>query len=133
MINDLLFVYGSLLNAGNEFGSYLNHNAAFIGKGNLKGRLYDVGEYPGAIIDNDNGYLVTGSICKLNSSEALRVLDDYEGFGPDQEQPNLFIRKLLPVETSEGIINCWVYLYNLPADGLVEIKSGDYVAYLHDR
>jgi gamma-glutamylcyclotransferase (GGCT)/AIG2-like uncharacterized protein YtfP len=131
MINDLFFVYGSLLNADNEFGSYLNNHSTLIGAGKFKGRLYDINEYPGALTDNENGYPITGSIYKLNSFKALTILDDYEGFGPDQEQPNLFIRELLPIETSEGIINCWVYVYNLEIDGLTEIKSGDYVRYLH--
>jgi gamma-glutamylcyclotransferase (GGCT)/AIG2-like uncharacterized protein YtfP len=82
---------------------------------------------PAHVNDIGNGYPIAGSICKLNKPEALTVLDDYEGFGPeDQEQPNLFIRELLPIETAEGIINCWVYLYNLEIDGLTEINSGDY-------
>jgi gamma-glutamylcyclotransferase (GGCT)/AIG2-like uncharacterized protein YtfP len=130
MINDLLFVYGSLLNADNEFGGYLNNNSTLIGRGKLKGRLYDIGEYPGAVTDIENGYPIAGSICKLNKPEAFALLDNYEGFGPEQEQPNLFIRELLTIETSERIINCWVYLYNLDIDGLTEIKSGDYVRYL---
>jgi gamma-glutamylcyclotransferase (GGCT)/AIG2-like uncharacterized protein YtfP len=133
MINDLLFVYGSLLNADNEFGSYLNNTSTLIGTGKFKGRLYNIGEYPGAVIDNENGYPITGSICKLNNPKALAILDDYEGFGPEQEQPNLFIRELLPVETLDGIINCWVYLYNLEISGLIEIKSGDYKTYLKQK
>jgi gamma-glutamylcyclotransferase (GGCT)/AIG2-like uncharacterized protein YtfP len=133
MINDLLFVYGSLLDTGNEFGRYLNDNASLITTGTFNGRLYDIGEYPGAIIDNQNGYPIVGGIYKLDNSTALTILDDYEGFGPDQEQPNLFIRDSLSIETSEGIINCWVYLYNLEVDGFVEITSGDYQTYLKQK
>ncbi len=131
MINRLLFVYGSLLDAGNEFAAYLSHNATLYNAGKIKGRLYDIDEYPGAIIDA-NGYPIQGSILSLNDPEEnLKILDDYEGFGNNQEQPNLFIRKLLPVETINGLITCWVYLYNLPVEGLEEITAGDYLEYLN--
>ncbi|MES2374989.1 MAG: gamma-glutamylcyclotransferase family protein [Bacteroidota bacterium] len=133
MINDLLFVYGSLLDTDNEFGRYLNDNSTLFGAGKFNGRLYDIGEYPGAIIGNENSYPIYGSVCKLKNPEVLTALDDYEGFGPDQEQPNLFIRELLPIETSDGTTNCWVYLYNLEVDGFVEITSGDYKTYLKQK
>ncbi|TSJ39413.1 gamma-glutamylcyclotransferase [Mucilaginibacter corticis] len=131
MINDLLFVYGSLLSADNEFANYLSQNATFYGDGKFKGRLYDMGKYPGAVLSNDQAYDISGSIVRLkNLEQVLKVLDDYEGFGEDQEQPNLFIRDLLPVITSDEPVNCWVYLYNLSVNGLMEIKSGNYINYL---
>jgi gamma-glutamylcyclotransferase (GGCT)/AIG2-like uncharacterized protein YtfP len=133
MINDLLFVYGTLLNADNEFARYLNNNSTFIDIGSFTGKLYDIGEYPGAVIASNEGYPISGSICKLSSEQALVVLDDYEGYSDDQYQPNLFIRELLPIETVDGTINCWVYLYNLSVDGLTEIKSGDYKGYLKQK
>ncbi|MDB5030709.1 gamma-glutamylcyclotransferase family protein [Mucilaginibacter sp.] len=134
MINELLFVYGSLLNAGNEFAAYLSSNAHLHSTGKFKGKLYDIGEYPGAIINTDGTDEVTGSIYQLNyPGEALKILDDYEGFGTDQHQPNLFIRELLKVESTNGTIYCWIYLYNLPVDGLKQIKSGDYLDYLNKK
>jgi gamma-glutamylcyclotransferase (GGCT)/AIG2-like uncharacterized protein YtfP len=133
MINELLFVYGTLLDAGNEFGRYLINNTTVITTGTFSGRLFDVGEYPGAIIELENDYSIHGSICKLNSPKAFTILDDYEGFGDDQEQPNLFIRKILPIETADEIIPCWVYLYNLSVNGLTEITSGDYKTYLKQK
>lgn len=131
MINDLLFVYGTLLVEDNKFGTYLRNNANFYNTGTIKGKLYDVGTYPGLIISNDQDYPIKGTIYQLNNAEEiLKYLDPYEGFGDDQEQPNLFIRELLPIETSDGAINCWVYLYNLAIDGLHLITPGDYMAYL---
>ena len=130
MNNDLLFIYGSLLNDDNEFGHYLISNADFVGTAFFKGRLYDCGEYPGAVIDN-SGYNIKGSIYQLRDvTTALKILDDYEGFGVDQKQPNLFIRKLITATIDDKPIKCWVYLYNLSVEGLAEITSGDYMAYL---
>jgi len=134
MINDLLFVYGSLLSADNEFANYLSNNADFYGNGKFKGKLYDIGEYPGAILSDDDAYNISGSIYKLNNPmQTLKVLDDYEGFGDGQEQPDLFVRQLLSVETITGTISCWVYLYNLSANDFIEIRSGDYIKYLRSR
>ncbi|MES2809300.1 MAG: gamma-glutamylcyclotransferase family protein [Bacteroidota bacterium] len=129
MINDLLFVYGTLLSADNEFGRYLKNNATFFCDGKFKGRLYDIGEYPGAITSTDKEYDIKGSIHCLSSADVLKVIDDYEGYGDGQDEPYLYLRKKLPVTTPEGVVDCWVYLYNLSVDGLVEILGGDYFAY----
>lgn len=129
MINDLLFVYGSLLNNDNEFAHYLRQNADVLEPAFFKGRLFDCGEYPGAIAD-DAGYDIHGTIYRLNVNTALAILDDYEGFGYDQEQPNLFVRQMAAVKNETKIVNCWVYLYNLPVNGLTEITSGDYISYI---
>lgn len=125
-----LFVYGSLLNDDNEFAVYLKQNCTFYAKGKFEGRLYDIGLYPGAIINAGSDEQVYGSIFLVNDPHvAFKVLDDYEGFGPDQSYPNLFIRQLVTTEFAEGKLDCWVYLYNLPVTGLTQIISGDYLAY----
>lgn len=132
-MNDLLFVYGSLLTDGNEFAGYLHSNAQLIGTGNFKGLLYDVGEYPGAVVSG-SGAIVKGNIYKLaNAEKALQILDDYEGFGPNQQQPNLFIRESLPIETDKGQVSCWVYLYNISVVNLPLIPSGNYQQYLKSK
>jgi len=122
-----LFVYGTLLDEENEFAIYLKQNCSFYSEGKFKGRLYVLGEYPGAVLDDGNDY-VQGSIFELkNVEEVLTRLDDYEGFGEDQEQPNLFVRKRILIENDNVRVACWVYLYNLPVDGFRLIESGDYL------
>jgi gamma-glutamylcyclotransferase (GGCT)/AIG2-like uncharacterized protein YtfP len=131
MINDLLFIYGTLLIADNEFAVYLNNNSVLISKGKIQGKLYDVGCYPALIIGDIGNYEVSGCICKLNDAEkVLAMLDPYEGIGPDEDAPNLYERLLQPVATADGDVLCWVYIYNQPVDGLKEIISGDYLSYL---
>jgi len=128
--NKYLFVYGTLLNAANEFAIYLKNNCSFYADGKFKGRLYDMAEYPGAIVDEQYSGYVYGSIFMMDDAiSALKYLDDYEGFGPEQEQPNLFIRELVKIDSDKGIISCWCYLYNLPVYGLRLIESGDYGSY----
>ena len=128
--SNYLFVYGTLLDESNEFAIYLKQNCSYYSKGRFRSRLYDLGEYPGAIADENYPGYIYGSIFELkNTAETLKHLDDYEGFGEDQEQPNLFIREMAEVETDSRRINCWVYLYNLPVEGFRVIKSGNYAEY----
>jgi gamma-glutamylcyclotransferase (GGCT)/AIG2-like uncharacterized protein YtfP len=122
-----LFVYGTLLDEKNEYGAYLKNNSTSYNEGKLQGELYDIGDYPGAINLTECDLWVHGLIFTVSDLPAvLKVLDDYEGFGEECPQPNEFVRKLLPVEADNDIINCWVYLYNLPVENFRHIKSGKY-------
>jgi gamma-glutamylcyclotransferase (GGCT)/AIG2-like uncharacterized protein YtfP len=133
-MNNLLFVYGTLLQPGNDFADYLKRNCTCLFTGKLKGLLYDIGEYPGAIISNNTEGYIHGGIFKLHHPvENLRMIDDYEGYGPEQELPNLYIRSITSIETDKGFVNAWVYLYNLPVDGLPQIKSGNYAEYVRQK
>ena len=128
--NEYLFVYGTLLDEQNKLTIYLKQNSNFYSNGKFKGRLYDLGEYPGAVLNKKYGGYIYGRIVELiNPLETLKYLDDYEGFGEHHDKPNLFIRKTIPVETDCGPKDCWVYLYNLPVEGFRVIKSGNYAEY----
>jgi hypothetical protein len=49
----------------------------------------------GPLLPVINNYIY-GSIFKLHHSEEnLRIIDDYEGYGPEQDQPNLYTRLLV--------------------------------------
>ena len=123
-----LFIYGTLLSADNDFGAYLKKNSTYISSGSFSGLLYDMGEYPGAIYKPNISERVYGNIILLNDDPSvLKTIDEYEGFGENEEQPNLFVRELIPVETVSGVINCWVYLYNLSVAGHTQIISGCYL------
>jgi gamma-glutamylcyclotransferase (GGCT)/AIG2-like uncharacterized protein YtfP len=123
-----LFVYGTLLNNTNEFAVYLKNNSTFYKKAKFRGKLYDIGQYPGAIFQPDNDGFVYGSIFVMkDADDTLKILDDYEGYGYDHPQPNEFVRELIEVETDDKSVECWVYLYNWPVEGLSLIVSGKYL------
>ena len=126
-----LFVYGTLLDRQNEFGDYLNAKCSFYADGKFKGRLYDIGEYPGAVPVAGGSDYVYGKIFLVNDPDnVMKRLDDYEGFGANQPQPNEFTRQLVAIETADKTIECWMYLYNLPVDKIFRIASGDYLQYI---
>ena len=124
-----LFIYGSLMDEANEFGAYLQQNSSHVAEGHFNGLLYDMGEYPGAVYAPDAITKVYGEIRLLNNpADALKIIDEYEGYGPDEVQPNLFIRHLIAVQTGINNIICWVYLYNLGTEAYKQILSGKYKA-----
>ena len=133
-MNDLLFVYGTLLDDKNKYGAYLIDHSKYFAKASLSARLFDLGDYPGAVIDADAPGKIQGVLRKIDDPETvLGVLDIYEGFGIDQPQPNEFVRVLTEVETVQGAVLSWIYVYNLSLENLPEI-TGDYFAGLsHDR
>jgi gamma-glutamylcyclotransferase (GGCT)/AIG2-like uncharacterized protein YtfP len=127
-MHKLLFIYGTLLNEDNEYARYLKENSILYSSGKLRGKLFDIGEYPGAVLSANSDDYVCGSIIEINNPEkVMSVIDDYEGFGKEQAQPNEFIRVLAEIEMQTGTVTCWTYLYNLPADGLKEIEKGRYI------
>jgi gamma-glutamylcyclotransferase (GGCT)/AIG2-like uncharacterized protein YtfP len=126
-INPLLFVYGTLLNEKNEYSAFLKKNCLYVSEAKFMGKLYDLGDYPGALAMNNAVFFVYGSVFEMKDPEkVLKTLDEYEGFGDEYEQPNLFIRELTTVETPDQLLTCWVYLYNLPVAGVKQIPSGKY-------
>ena len=127
-VSHYLFVYGTLLDGDNPYCAFLKENSGFYDVGKLRGKLYDIGNYPGAILSTAPEVFVHGSIFLICHPKAtLKELDDYEGFGDDFSQPNEFVRELVEVATGETSLKCWVYLYNLPVSTFPEIKSGDYL------
>jgi gamma-glutamylcyclotransferase (GGCT)/AIG2-like uncharacterized protein YtfP len=127
-MNDKLFVYGTLLDEDNKYGIYLRSNSRFFAAGTIRGKLYDIGEYPGAVLVKEGDNYIHGTIMLVDRPrEVLRVIDDYEGFGDDQPQPNEFVRVLTDAETQKGQVSCWVYLYDLPVKALRPISDGRYI------
>ncbi len=95
-LNPYLFVYGTLMNQEIEPAASLMKGCSFFCKGKFPGRLYDLGEYPGAVLSAGGKNFVYGDVVLMETPDlTLKLLDDYEGFGEDQERPNLFVRKMV--------------------------------------
>jgi len=84
-----------------------------IGKGVARGRVYDVGAYPGAIFDSrEAAGEVEGEVFEVPDEVVLKALDDYEGFDPDDPAASLFVRRNIEVRMNGKDIGCWAYQYN---------------------
>lgn len=84
----------------------------------------DLGRYPGLV---PGGGETAGDLFDIRDASALKRLDAYEGFDPDNRRGSLFVRNA--VKLIEPDTDAWIYVYNRPVRGAVEIPGGDWVAY----
>lgn len=125
MIVERLFVYGTL-RKGFPLHKYLSQKARFLGSGTIRGVLYDLGKYPGAI-PSDMGE-VKGELYELApGSHHLNELDRIEGFDAEDPENSLFIRSLTDVKLAgEEVTKAWVYFLPSKPANAVRIEGGDY-------
>jgi gamma-glutamylcyclotransferase (GGCT)/AIG2-like uncharacterized protein YtfP len=127
---EYLFVYGTLRrDVKNQMWHVLARYAEYVGEGAFQGKLYDIGDYPGAVSSNKPIDIVKGEIYVLrDSAKVLKALDEYEG--SDETPTAEFSRKIIKVRKEGKEISAWVYLYNHSTKGLKKISSGDYLLIL---
>lgn len=126
--NPLLFVYGTLMK-GFRADWHRKLGAEFVGQGTIRAKLYDLGAYPGArVVGADPERRVSGELYRLRDPElALKTLDKYEEFSPDEPKRSLFVRQLLTVTLEEGRKKrAWTYLYHRGIAKAKLIPSGRY-------
>jgi gamma-glutamylcyclotransferase (GGCT)/AIG2-like uncharacterized protein YtfP len=110
-----LFVYGTLRPGhapaaiAAQVGKLLE-----VGPGAVRGRVYDLGPYPGAVLDASAGTMIEGTVFRLPADPSvLAALDAYEGFDPTDRERSLFVRARTSVTLADGRrLACWVYVYN---------------------
>jgi gamma-glutamylcyclotransferase (GGCT)/AIG2-like uncharacterized protein YtfP len=128
-----LFVYGSLRSGfHHSVYAYISRYFIFDGMGTVQGKLYDMGEYPGAIPGTDN-YFITGELYHIAQEEefdqAMEQLDDYEGLLVEPREIPLFRREPVNVLFKNTTVIAWMYWYNRAITSEHRIESGDFVAY----
>ena len=113
--NAYLFVYGTLLRQSQSpVSSMLSKHSSFIEKGTVRGLLYDIGEYPGLVVNDDSKDEVLGEVFKLkNPSTLLKKLDSYEG--PEYKR----IKAHVYLDNGDHL-SAWVYNFTNPRTALDE-------------
>jgi gamma-glutamylcyclotransferase (GGCT)/AIG2-like uncharacterized protein YtfP len=119
---EYLFAYGTLQTdlAPREIAPVVEKLRP-VGEGFTFGRLYDLGEYPGAVLDPASTWRIYGTIFELpRDEEILRLLDSYEG--------GEFVRKEQLVARVDGgfALTCWVYDYLGEPTAENFVESGRY-------
>jgi gamma-glutamylcyclotransferase (GGCT)/AIG2-like uncharacterized protein YtfP len=97
-----------------------------VGEGFVRGELYDLGGYPGAVADPAAKGKITGTVMELPEDEdVLARLDKYEGFDPHSPATSEYIREQQVVELKTGgTMECWFYRYNRKPKDSDRVKSG---------
>ena len=111
----LLFAYGTLMR-GYGLHAVLARRATAVGEGTARGRLLDLGRYPGLV---EGAGRVRGEVYRLDDAELLPVLDREEGYN--------FVRRRAIVSLAGGRrVRAWLYRYRGPRERSTPIHDGDY-------
>jgi len=128
-MSEHLFLYGTLL-PGDATGetSQIVGGLKRVGLATVRGRLYDFGDYPGAVLDRSAKTSIKGELFELpNDDSALDALDDYEEFNRTDQKNSLFVRTRTVARLHDGRrLDAWIYVYNRDPGTARLIASGDY-------
>lgn len=132
-----LFVYGSLRSGfRNPVYKYLTKYFNLLGEALVKGKLYDMGDYPVAV-PTDEGKFISGELYAINNplefSWAIAQLDDYEGLNTEAGEQPLYKREEVVAYQDGQAVSAWIYWFNHSVSGHPEIESGDLLQYLQKK
>jgi len=129
IMNNRIFIYGTLMKGFKMHRKILLRcNVKYISKGHIKGKLYDLQNYPCV---TENKFSETyGELYQMQNVHNIKIIDAYEGFDPSDTRNSLYVRKEVDVSFDNKLIKAWAYFYNkaLPKNA-IEITSGDYRKY----
>lgn len=125
--HERLFVYGTLRpGSSHPLAALLARDARTLGAATIRARLYDLGAYPGAVLNDTDAALVHGELLELRTGSAiLGALDSYEGCSPPNRPPALFARERTQVRLADGAtLDAWVYVFARDCDESALVASG---------
>jgi len=129
-----VFFYGTLM-AGfdRRRRAGIDRELTYRGRGRITATLFDLGLYPAAIPASEGS--VWGELYKVRDLDTvLSVLDDIEGYSPDDPDRSLYTRCAVDVLLADGAsVLAWVYFYNAPLGRAPRIASGDYLEHMRSR
>ena len=129
-MREYLFVYGTLLprKAPAEVAGVVKQLRA-IGKAYVRGRLYDFGDYPAAVIDGRSRQKIEGLLFEVPPN--LRIftrLDRYEGYDENDPKNSLFVRRKRLVMLNGRRVRSWIYEYNRKPASAARVNRNRFTA-----
>lgn len=127
-MTNYLFVYGTLM-SGDAPAEIVRavRKLRLLGDGWTQARLYDFGDYPGAIFSGGPSKVIGQVFELVGGMGLLRQLDAYEEFDERDPERSLFVRKkhMVWLDDHRHLL-AWVYEYNRdPSKGQL-IPHGEY-------
>jgi gamma-glutamylcyclotransferase (GGCT)/AIG2-like uncharacterized protein YtfP len=125
MNKHLVFVYGTLRCGSAGAMSLRFPDARFIAAAKVSGSLYDLGAYPGLLLNESNSTVV-GEVYEVDD-EILNKLDDFEA-------SSNYRRKQVEILLGTHRKAVWTYEPDLEFYSLrILITSGDWLEYIRRR
>lgn len=130
-----LFVYGTLCRGeANDLQRVARQRGLpsprLIGEGSVRGRLYDLGDWPGLVVDPAGG-VVAGEVWQIDA-KLVPVLDAIEEVGDGAAAPGQFLVASVDVRIGDATVRCRVYPIVPLANGPL-IASGDWRGWRQQR
>ena len=114
-----LFVYGTLMSGQNRFNQLEPYVRSWT-KGWTKGQLHHLGSFPGLKLGEG---VVHGELIEMRDVEqCLERTDQIEGFRGFGHQDSFYERTIVQVQTEQGLVWAWTYVYaqDVDADSIIE-------------
>lgn len=132
-----LFVYGSLRSGFRSPAyEYISRYFDLVAEAKVKGKLYDLGDYPAAKPTEENKFII-GELYKIRSENefawAIGQLDDYEGVHVGFDETQLYRRDITEVYVGDTITKAWIYWYHGDLNDKPVIESGDVLQYMDQK
>ena len=124
---DLFVFYGLLKQgaAGMPADLPLEASGTFTGPCRFRGRLLDLGGFPGVV---DGEQLCHGVRYELNDVSIIGAMDAFEDV-TDDPATSLYTRRQIPLLDDHGAPTgeqAWIYWYNQPAEGFHDVADGNW-------
>lgn len=124
---ETVFVYGTLRRGGSNARRLAG--AKFLGSGAVRGRLYRVSWYPGAVLDAAGDGSVRGDLWEI-PAKILPELDAFEGLPPGETEGAEYRRVRVTVEAADSggpPREAWMWEWIGGLKGLEEMPGGDWL------
>ncbi|MEH6489441.1 gamma-glutamylcyclotransferase family protein [Hyphomonas oceanitis] len=124
---DLFVFYGLLKQgaAGQPADLPLEVSGKFLGACRFRGRLLDLGGFPGVV---EGEQLCHGVRYELNDVSIIGAMDEFEDV-TDDPATSLYTRQQIPLLDDHGAPTgeqAWIYWYNQPTEGFTDIPDGNW-------
>jgi gamma-glutamylcyclotransferase (GGCT)/AIG2-like uncharacterized protein YtfP len=124
---DLFVFYGLLKQgaAGMPADLPLEASGTFLEPCRFRGRLLDLGGFPGVV---DGTKLCHGVRYELSDLSLIGAMDAFEDVS-DDPVTSLYVRKRIALLGDDAVPTgeqAWIYWYNQPAEGFEEIADGNW-------
>jgi gamma-glutamylcyclotransferase (GGCT)/AIG2-like uncharacterized protein YtfP len=114
---------------GGQEEAGLGDDLRYEGPCTVPGSIYDLGPYPGLVLDNGS---VKAELYEIKNISVFRALDSFERFEPSHRDTSLFVRTCIRLQNPKTI-DAWVYLYNQDVSKAHRVVSGDWKQYMEDK
>ena len=117
-----VFVYGTL-KVGGRFSTRFDTVRVSSKEGKIKGKLYDLGSFPAVKLEGNSD--VIGEVHTYsNAEEVEKAMDRIEGYNGPGKSYNLYNKRTVQVNTSDGEETCIMYEFARDIEANRQIKEG---------